>query len=193
MNPAPLVSLVIPAFNPRFFRAALQSALEQSYESLEIIVCDDCQTGEIKSIFDELVPAGSARARYVANLQRLGFQGNLLKCLSEASGEYIKFLCDDDLLYDRCIEVQAKVLSQNPDVALVVSRRHLIDINSYVLPVRSDNQGLVPYDALFMADDMLALFEKLPQNFLGNFSSALMRTEDVRTYLPSLAQPGQGL
>lgn len=192
MNSAPLVSLVIPAFNPRFFRAALQSALEQSYEPLEIIVCDDCQTGEIKSIFDELVPSDSARARYVANPQRLGFQGNLLACLSEASGEYIKFLCDDDLLYAPCIATQAQVLSENSDVSLVVSRRHLIDINDSVLPVRLENPGLVPYDALFMGGDMLAIFEKTPRNYLGCFSSALMRTADVEALLPSLAQPGQG-
>ncbi|MDR3658955.1 MAG: glycosyltransferase family 2 protein, partial [Mycobacterium sp.] len=47
MNPAPLVSLVIPAVNPRFFAKALHSALGQSYGNLEIIVCDDSQDDEI--------------------------------------------------------------------------------------------------------------------------------------------------
>ncbi|WP_164709113.1 glycosyltransferase family 2 protein, partial [Pseudomonas viridiflava] len=99
MNSVPLASIVIPAFNPSFFRAALQSALDQVYDNLEIIVCDDCRTDEIKTIFDELVPSDSDRARYVCNPMRLGFQGNLLKCLEEADSEYIKFLCDDDRLY----------------------------------------------------------------------------------------------
>ncbi|WP_109511859.1 glycosyltransferase [Pseudomonas ovata] len=192
MNSAPLVSLVIPAFNPRFFRAALQSALDQSYEPLEIIVCDDCQTGEIKTVFDELVQAGSPRARYVANPQRLGFQGNLLKCLEEAGGEYIKFLCDDDQLLPFCIARQAQALSQNLDVGLVISRRNFIDANDYVLPGRMENAGLVPYDALFNGVDMLGEFDKLLSNDLGGFSAALMRRDNVLEYLPALIQDGHG-
>ena len=192
MNQTPLVSIVIPAFNPKFFRVALQSALTQSYENLEVIVCDDCQNGEIKAIFDEEVPADSDIARYVANPQRLGFQGNMLKCLDEARGEYIKFLCDDDRLNAYCISRQAHVLSALADVQLVVSRRHLVDIADYVLPVRMENVGMVPYDAMFKGEDMLALHEKTPRNYIGNLSGALMRRADVQQYLPSLAQPGQG-
>ena len=52
MNPAPLVSLVIPARNPRFFRAALVSALAQNYENLEVIVCDEGRDDEIKAVVD---------------------------------------------------------------------------------------------------------------------------------------------
>jgi len=192
VNSVPLVSIVIPAFNPRFFRSALQSALNQVHDNLEIIVCDDCRTGEIKSIFDELVPSTGDRARYVANPQRLGFQGNLLKCLDEAQGEYIKFLCDDDRLFTYCVKNQASVLEMHDDVRLVIGRRHLVDINDYVLPARMENVGLVPYDALFKGEDMLAIFERTPRNYLGGFSGALMRRADVTQYLPSLAQPGQG-
>ncbi|WP_152429066.1 glycosyltransferase family 2 protein, partial [Pseudomonas syringae] len=192
MNSVPLVSIVIPAFNPRFFHAALQSALNQVYDNLEIIVCDDCRTDEIRDIFDELVPASSNLARYVRNPQRLGFQGNLLKCLEESRGEYIKFLCDDDRLFPYFIANQASVLDAHEDVSLVVGRRHLVDIDDYVLPPRLENVGLVPYDAVFKGEDMLAIFERTPRNYLGGFSAALMRRVDVLEYLPSIAQSGQG-
>ncbi|QXG39482.1 glycosyltransferase [Pseudomonas viridiflava] len=192
MNSVSLVSIVIPAFNPRFFRDALKSALDQTYEHLEIIVCDDSRTGEIKAIFDELLPVESARARYVFNPQRLGFQGNMLKGLEEAQGEYIKFLCDDDRLYRFCVARQANILDVHDDVLLVVGRRYLVDVDDYALPTRMENVGLVPYDALFHGDDMLAIFDQTPRNYLGGFSSALMRKSDVVKYLPALAQPGQG-
>ncbi|WP_024678171.1 glycosyltransferase [Pseudomonas syringae] len=192
MNSAPLVSIVIPAFNPRFFRAALQSALNQVYDNLEIIVCDDCRSDEIKAIFDELVPASSDRARYVHNPQRLGFQGNLLKCLEESRGQYIKFLCDDDRLFPYFIANQASVLDAYEDVSLVVGRRQLVDVDDYVLPARLENVGLVPYDAVFKGEDLLAIFERTPRNYLGGFSAALMRRADVLEYLPSIAQSGQG-
>lgn len=192
VNSVPLVSIVIPALNPRFFRAALQSALDQTYSNIEIIVCDDCRTDEIKVIFDELVSAGSDRARYVGNPRCLGYQGNLLKCLEEADGEYIKFLCDDDRLYTHCVAHQAQTLDTYKDVQLVVSKRHLVDVDDYVLPARMENVGLVPYDAVFKGEDMLAIFERTPRNYLGGFSGALMRRADVLEYLPSLAVPGQG-
>ncbi|RMV73482.1 Glycosyl transferase, group 2 protein [Pseudomonas caricapapayae] len=192
MNSVPLVSIVIPAFNSRFFRTALQSALNQVYDNLEIIVCDDCPGDEIRAIFDELVPASSDRARYLRNPRRLGFQGNLLKGLEEAQGDYIKFLCDDDRLFPYFIAHQADVLHAYEDVSLVVGRRHLVDIDDYVLPPRMENVGLVPYDALFKGEDMLAIFERTPRNYLGGFSAALMRRSDVLEYLPSIAQPGQG-
>lgn len=192
MKSAPLVSIVIPAFNPGFFRAALQSALDQSYQPLEIIVCDDCRSAEVKAIFDELVPVGSDRARYVANPQRLGLQANLLKCVQEAQGEYVKILCDDDRLDAACIAMQAAVLQRHEDVGLVVSRRHLIDEDDCLLPQRIENAGLVPYDALYKGDDMLAVFEKSLCNYLGGLSSALLRKTDLEQYLPVLTQPGQG-
>ncbi|EPN16364.1 glycosyl transferase family protein, partial [Pseudomonas syringae pv. actinidiae ICMP 19070] len=166
--------------------------MNQVYDNLEIIVCDDCRTDEIRDIFDELVPASSNLARYVRNPQRLGFQGNLLKCLEESRGEYIKFLCDDDRLFPYFIANQASVLDAHEDVSLVVGRRHLVDIDDYVLPPRLENVGLVPYDAVFKGEDMLAIFERTPRNYLGGFSAALMRRVDVLEYLPSIAQSGQG-
>jgi glycosyltransferase involved in cell wall biosynthesis len=189
---APLVSIVIPAFNPAYFRSALQSALDQSYEPLEIIVCDDCRSGEIKAIFDELVPADSDRARYVANAQRLGLQGNVLKCVEQAQGEYVKILCDDDRLYAPCIAMQAAALQGYPDVGLVVSRRYLVDADDSVLPQRIENVGLAPYDAIYKGEDMLGVFEKTLRNYLGGFSGALLRKSDLDQYLPALTQPGQG-
>lgn len=192
MNSAPLVSIVIPAFNPTFFRSALQSALDQSYQPLEIVVCDDCQNGEIKAIFDELVPAGSDRARHVANPQRLGLQGNVLKCVEEAQGEYVKILCDDDRLYASCVAAQAAVLQAHPDVGLVISRRYFLDADDCVLPQRIENAGLVPYDALYKGEDLLGVLEKSLRNYFGGFTSALLRKTDLEQYLPALIQEGQG-
>ncbi|TFZ33078.1 glycosyltransferase family 2 protein, partial [Pseudomonas syringae] len=122
MHSVPLVSIVIPAFNSRCCRAALQSALDQVYDNLEIIVCDDCRSDEIKAIFAELVAPDSDRARYLRNPQRLGFQGNLLRCLEQASGEYIKFLSDDDRLFHYCVAHQAQTLDTYKDVQLVVRK-----------------------------------------------------------------------
>lgn len=192
MKPAPLVSIAIPAFNPRFFSVALQSALDQAYENLEIVVCDDCRTDEIKQIVEALSATSSTVVRYLRNPERLGFQQNILRCLEESRGEYIKFLCDDDQLLAHCVSQQAQVLDECADVVLVISKRHFVDVDSYILPVRVENAGFTRFNALFKGEDMLANFEQTPRNILGGFSCALMRRADIETLLPALAQPGEG-
>ena len=61
MNQTARVSLVIPAHHPRFFAAALHSALAQTYEALEVIVCDDSHGIEIEAIVMALDAESRAR------------------------------------------------------------------------------------------------------------------------------------
>ncbi|MFJ2537751.1 glycosyltransferase [Pseudomonas sp. NPDC087614] len=192
MKSTPLVSIAIPAFNPRFFRVALQSALDQTYENLEIVICDDCHTDEIALIVESLIAESNVLVRYRRNPVRLGFQQNILHCLGECRGELIKFLCDDDQLFAETVSQQAEVLVDHADVLLVVNRFHFIDADDFVLPVRMENVGFTRFNAIFKGEDLLASFEQTPRNILGGFSGALMRRSDIETLLPALAQEGAG-
>ena len=190
MKPIPLVSIAIPAFNPRFFRVALQSALDQTYENLEIVICDDCRTDEIEQIVESVSVPAHVRLHYQRNPERQGFQQNLLRCFEESRGEFIKFLCDDDQLMVSDVANQAAILREHAEVVLVVSKHHVVDANNYILPIRMENVGLTAFDALFKGDDLLAAFERTPRNVLGGFTCALMRREDIATLLPALAEAG---
>ncbi|MGE8151598.1 glycosyltransferase [Pseudomonas vancouverensis] len=189
MNSLPLVSLVIPAFNPRFFGRALHTAVSQSYGNLEIIVCDDSRGREIEDMVAS-VNEQESRVRYVRNAQTQGVVGNLLTCLEEAKGEFIKFLCDDDQLFSACIERQAQALIDCPDVNLVVAQRLLWDADDMPLPSRLENTPLSPVGGVFKGDDLLAIFENFPVNILGGFSNALFRRADLLELFPALTQPG---
>jgi glycosyltransferase involved in cell wall biosynthesis len=97
----PLVSIVIPAYTPRFFAACLDSALAQTYANTEIIVCDDSDGSEIEAT--ARARAKRRDVRYLRNAVRLGPRGNFIKCFESARGEFVKFLCDDDLLAPTCV------------------------------------------------------------------------------------------
>mgnify|MGYP002041152709 FL=1 len=178
MSQAPLVSIVIPAFNPRFFSQALESALAQTYQPLEIVVCDDSPGDEIQQVVQGLSEPAHP-VRYVRNPQPLGLQKNLLRCVKEARGELIKVLCDDDRLFAPSIALQAQVLIEHPEVNLVFALRVFNDEGNSILPPRIENCRFAPLDVLLKGDDMLAIFEGTRKNFLGNFSAALMRRADV--------------
>ncbi|MDM9593115.1 glycosyltransferase [Pseudomonas guariconensis] len=192
MNAHPDVSIVIPAFNPRFFAMALQSALAQTYERLEILVCDDSEGEEIEAIVRTFDGVGIALVRYMRNDERLGFVGNLLKAMEMASGELLKVLCDDDRLFPLCIERQAAVLQEHADVSLVLAQRLFCDADNTLLPMRLSNARFVNVDKLYKGDDMVSFQEGHSFSFLGNFSAALMRRQQALELLRTLTQDNQG-
>ena len=192
MNSAPLVSLVIPAYNPRFFQRALLDALAQTYRPLEVVVCDDSQTDEIQRIVEKYLDSSAVTLRYVRNPKRQGFVGNLLVCLHEAQGEFIKFFCDDDRLFPAAVERQASILAQHDDVSLVLAQRYFCDPQDIQLPVRIENAPLAESSSVFYGADLLSVFDISPTNFLGGFSSSLMRRSDVQVILPALREVGEG-
>lgn len=191
MNQRPLVSIVIPAFNPRFFSQALESSLAQSYENVEIVICDDSSSDEIERIVQSFTEPAHP-VRYLRNPKRLGLQQNVLRCVEQARGEFIKVLCDDDRLFTPSIALQAQALIDYPEATLVCGLRMMSDANNFILPPRVDNCRFSPLDSLLKGDDMLAIFESTPKNFIGNFSSTLMRRADVLELLPALIQEGSG-
>ena len=125
MNAAgPLASVLIPAYNERFFGEAFASALAQSHSPLEIVVCDDSPGTAIGAAVER---AADARVRYVRNARNLGFGGNFTQCFRLARGELVKFLNDDDRLRPDCVAILAAALASNPSLMLATSRRGVID------------------------------------------------------------------
>jgi glycosyltransferase involved in cell wall biosynthesis len=120
----PLASVLIPAYNERHFAAAFASARAQTYENLEIVVCDDSPEAAIAAVVEG---ANDSRVRYVRNRERLGFGGNFTRCLELARGEYVKFLNDDDLLLPPCVATFVAALERHPEVTLATSRRTIVD------------------------------------------------------------------
>ncbi|HEX7466329.1 MAG TPA: glycosyltransferase, partial [Usitatibacter sp.] len=68
--PAPQVSILIPAYNPRFFAEAFASARAQKHPSFEIVVRDDSPGTLIEEC---VLAANDPRVRYLRNPARLGF------------------------------------------------------------------------------------------------------------------------
>jgi len=109
-----LVSVVIPTFNrARILRRAIDSALAQSYERIEVIVVDDGSTDETPGVLRDLGPrvrairqtnAGPAVARNTA--------------IAHARGELVAFLDSDDTWFAWKIEAQVHALGCFPEAGL---------------------------------------------------------------------------
>lgn len=126
------------------------------------------------------------------NATNLGFSRNLLVCLEQSRGEYIKFLCDDDWLLSTSIRLQSQVLADCPDVSMVTNHRFLCDANDSLLPPRATNCFIAVESAVLNGGDLLDAVATNAPNLFGGLSHVLLRRALVEQSLAMLVQEGQG-
>lgn len=182
MSASRLVSIVIPAYKPTYFEAALRSAFAQDYDLIEIVICDDCRDGGIRALVDQLIPDSPFPVRYFYNEHSLGEALNVARGVREARGEYIKFLYDDDLLEPECVSALVDVLHGHPDITLAAATRRLINENGDVL--RDNVLTFFPFqeDVVIHGPELVALLSELPLTFMGEPSSVMCRRDSVLAY-----------
>lgn len=97
----PKVSILIPAFRPDFLDLSISSALGQSEADFELIISDDSEGTDVESVVSKW---SDRRIRFVKNPNRGAPGANRDHLISLASGKYLKFLHDDDLLLPEALE-----------------------------------------------------------------------------------------
>ena len=144
---APLVSVVIPAYNcADFIGDALDSVLDQGYPALEIIVVDD---GSTDATCDVVARRGSA-----VTLVRQANAGAAVArnaAMERARGRYIAFLDSDDLWLPGKLRLQVDHLESRADVGLCCTRWHLLqpDASGRYRVERAAAPGSVAVDPKF--------------------------------------------
>ena len=123
----PLVSVCIPIYNgERFLGATLDAAVNQTYPNLEILVTDDGSADSSAAIVQSYA-SRYPNIRYHLNEKNLGLVGNWNHSVEMASGEWIKFLFQDDIMREDCVEkMMASCLHNNTDFA-ICSRRFIFE------------------------------------------------------------------
>lgn len=121
---APLVSIVVPAYNgAAFLREALDSILAQTYSHLEVLLLDDASTDETPSIAAEY----GDRIRYVRQPKNLGIYDNVNVGIGLARGEYIATYHADDIYDPTCVEAEVSYLERHHEVGAVFCSDVLVD------------------------------------------------------------------
>ena len=118
------VNLIIPTYNrASVLDRAIESALDQTYEHIEVIVVDDGSTDDTESVvgaFDD------DRLRYVYQ-ENAGANAARNRGIRLASGRYVSFLDSDDELHPEHVERVVKTLeaADNDVVGAFTNARHL--------------------------------------------------------------------
>ncbi|BCB03643.1 glycosyltransferase family 2 protein [Bacillus sp. KH172YL63] len=100
----PTVSIVIPFYNCSYIAQAVQSALNQTYPNIELIVVDDGSTKEI----ERLTPFMS-RITYIKK-KNGGTATAINEGIKKAKGTYIAWLSSDDYIEPLKVEKQVEFM-----------------------------------------------------------------------------------
>ncbi|PHG57694.1 glycosyltransferase family 2 protein [Bacillus toyonensis] len=179
-NQMPLVSVLIPTYNrPTYFEIALESAINQTYKNIEIIIADDSTNNETYDCIQPYLKKYN-NIFYYKNSTVIGGPHNFINAYEKSNGEYVNFLMDDDMFHPNKIEKMLSYFLEDytHKITLVTSYRSYIDENGDSIPDTIHNQRrfqqTTVVDGKEAGDSIIAEF-----NWIGEPTTPLFRKVDL--------------
>ncbi len=173
----PLVSICIPTYNGgEFLAAAIRSALAQTWPHIELVLSDDGSTDGSYENSERLLRSAAVPFRIVRHQSSTPAE-NWNHCARIASGRYIKYLFQDDLLEETCVARMMGLAADESRMGMVFCERHvLLEAASDERPALSTladgiqdlHQPLQTLRPTQPGTELLrdpGLFERIPNNF----------------------------
>jgi len=136
----PAVSVVTTTLNrPHYLKEAIRSALSQTFEDFELLVCDDGGREETKCLCDSF---HDTRIRHIVNDSPLGIALNTYSGVMHAGSDLIAFLNDDDRWTPQFLENCASPLLTDANTVLCFCDHWLIDAEGKILIRETDSNSL---------------------------------------------------
>lgn len=126
----PLVSVIIPTYNrPEYLKEAIASAVNQTYQNIEIIISDNCSTTNTQAIVTSFA---DSRIRFWQQPQNLGMLANQMHAFKMAQGKYVASLHDDDIWNPDFLAKLVPILEANSELILAFCDHYIIDYQSKI-------------------------------------------------------------
>lgn len=180
----PKVSIIIPVYNgSNFLAEAIQSAINQTYKNIEIIVVNDGSNDDNKT--ENIALSYSNKIKYIKK-ENGGVASALNVGIQNMSGEYFSWLSHDDLYYTDKIEKQIKFIEENDlqnKKNILFSDYTVIDENGIVFSeCKKDHQEIEKKPEYILLrghlNGITMLIPKSAFEDYGNFNETLRCTQD---------------
>jgi len=162
----PLVSIIINNFNyAQFLPNAINSALNQTYRNVEIIVVDDCSTDNSKDLI--LKYGSKIKSIIFENRTKSKYPNfNQMYCINkafeESNGEIVCLLDSDDYFKHDKVANVVKGFEKNPNAVLV--QDYFIEVDANCIPTGKVKPNLKKVDSIIKYyinnNDILNLFSQ---------------------------------
>lgn len=180
----PLVSIIIPNYNYELYlREAIDSALNQTYEHVEVIVVDNGSTDSSKNIIQS----------YGNRITSLFFQRNTGPSSARnsgveiASGKYLIFLDSDDVLVSDAVMNFLHEFEGHPDCGIVFGKAELVGIEGATAWIYKNMPRYLFYEQFVFKNYILipaaAMVKRNTLNEAGMFNPHILQCEDYELWL----------
>jgi len=181
------ISVIMGIYNcEKTLKESIDSLLNQSYESFEIILCDDGSRDTTLQIAKDYVEKYPKKIRLIQNKTNKGLAYSLNRCIDISNGEYIARMDADDVSYKNRLEKQISYLESHPECALVGSQVFLFN-DKGVWGIRKAKSDPLKKDFLFGSQFVhpTIIIKKTILNQIGNYtvSKATLRAEDYDLFM----------
>lgn len=184
----PKVTIIIPVYKgKKYMREAIDSAISQTYENLEILVINDGSPD--KGETDKIAKSYGDKIRYIYK-ENGGVSTVLNLALKEMKGEYFSWLSHDDVYYPEKIEEEINYLIDNNLVGekvILYSDYDLIDKNSKLIAHATKDHKMLeekPEYAMLRGtvNGITLLIPKRAFDECGNFDEKLICAQDYELW-----------
>lgn len=180
-NQLPLVSIVIPAYNAALYlEEAIESALQQDYPNIELIVLNDGSTDNTLDILQKYT--GQFHWETHSNI---GQAQTLNKGWEMSQGEILSYLSADDVLLPNAVSTSIKYLLEHQDILMTYCDYNLIDAGSHVIrPVKAPDYNYFDLAVKFVCQPGPgAFFRRKLFELAGGWNSDLKQIPDYDFWL----------
>lgn len=129
-----LFSIILLQYNQeKYIKEALNSILIQSYQNIELIICDDgspkFKKEKIKKYINKNNNGNIKKTKYIINEKNLGTIKTVNKALAIAKGNYVMMFAADDALYNADVICNfVKCFNNNPKENIITSQAEMYDV-----------------------------------------------------------------
>jgi glycosyltransferase involved in cell wall biosynthesis len=164
----PKVSIVIPVYNgSNYLRQAVESALAQTYDNIEIIVVNDGSNNDETLRIEKIVNsfADDSKIKYYSKPNG-GVSSALNLGISKMAGEYFAWLSHDDYYYPNHIEAHINHLKRinNRDEVITYTCFDAVNEKGTILPLAT------AFQKFYLFDWKVSILEKNALLYLGEIN-----------------------
>lgn len=176
----PKMTVGLPVYNAALFlNDCIHSILNQSFANFELLIIDDGSNDDsiniIQSFTDE-------RITFIKDGLNKGLPNRLNQIAQLAKGDYIVRMDADDIMHKDRLEIQLKILMENPLIDVLGTNAYSINENNEIMGVRMElsekNNGLMEVNS-FIHPTIMGKKEWFKKNL---YDENAIRCEDVELW-----------
>ena len=197
-NLKPLVTIGIPTYNRAdgYLKQTLGSAVNQTYENIEIIVSDNCSTDNTESVVKDF---HDPRIRYFKQKDNIIANDNFNFCLKQAHGVYFLLLHDDDLIDNDFVETCVQAANYSSDISIIRTGmrridsdgKQLVEIPNRAVGLSTEDFFIEWFRGKTPMHLCMSLFNTSRLRQIGGFNSKYLLFQDVFAEITLAAKFGR--